>query len=104
MEKTKKHWWSQLYTEDWIIVFAAAIILVLAILVPSVMPKMPKTLAESKSWLDAGYMFLFLLAVTYLTSFVLRKPVKGVFLSFLTIYILALLSNVVASIPAVKET
>ena len=31
MEKTKKHWWSQLYTEDWIIVFAAAIILVLAI-------------------------------------------------------------------------
>lgn len=104
MEKTKKHWWSQLYTEDWIIVFAAAIILVLAILVPSVMPKMPKTLAESKSWLDAGYMFLFLLAVTYLTSFVLRKPVKGVFLSFLTIFILALLSSVVASIPAVKET
>jgi uncharacterized integral membrane protein (TIGR00698 family) len=35
---------------------------------------------------------------------VLRKPVKGVFLSFLTIFILALLSSVVASIPAVKET
>jgi hypothetical protein len=85
MEKTKKHWWSQLYTEDWIIVFAAAIILVLAILIPSVMPKMPKTLAESKSWLDAGYMFLFLLAVTYLTSLCCAR-VKGVFLSFDNFY------------------
>jgi hypothetical protein len=85
MEKTKKHWWSQLYTEDWIIVFAAAIILVLAILIPSVMPKMPKTLAESKSWLDAGYMFLF--CWQYLPDFFrAAQAVKGVFLSFLTIF------------------
>ncbi len=48
-------------------------------------------------------MFLFLLLVTYLTSAVLKKPLKGIFLSFLFIYALALGSNVLASIPAIKE-
>jgi uncharacterized integral membrane protein (TIGR00698 family) len=103
-KETKQPWWKQFMTEDWIIVIAAAIILALAVIVPAIMPRMPKTLFTSKEWLDAGYMFVFLMLVTYLTSFIMKKPLKGLFLSFLAIYVLALLSNVVAAIPAVKST
>ncbi|MCZ2416515.1 MAG: putative sulfate exporter family transporter [Burkholderiales bacterium] len=102
MKETKQPWWKKILTEDWITVIAATIILLLAVIVPAVMPVMPKNLGTGKEWLDAGYMFLFLLLVTYLTSFILKKPLKGIFLSFLAIYILALLSNVVAAIPAIK--
>lgn len=104
MKETKRIWWKQFMTEDWIIVIAATIILALTVIIPAVMPKMPKTLFTAKEWLDAGYMFVFLLLVTYLTSITLKKPLKGIFFSFLIIYLLALLSNVVASIPAVKST
>lgn len=103
MKTNQKNWKVKLLTEDWIVVLAASLILLLAIVVPAVMPKMPKTLLTTKAWLDAGYMFLFLLLVTYLTSAVLKKPLKGIFLSFLFIYALALGSNVLASIPAIKE-
>jgi len=104
MKETKQSRWKKILTEDWITVFAATIILLLAVIVPAIMPVMPKTLETGKEWLDAGYMFVFLLLVTYLTSFILNKPLKGIFLSFLAIYLLALLSNVIASIPAVKST
>ena len=104
MKETKKPWWIKILTEDWITVIAATIILLLAVIVPAIMPVMPKTLGTGKEWLDAGYMFIFLLLVVYLTSLILNKPLKGIFLSFLAIYLLALLSNVIASIPAVKST
>ncbi|HPJ82299.1 MAG: putative sulfate exporter family transporter [Bacteroidales bacterium] len=104
MKETKKPWWKKILTEDWITVIAATIILLLAVIVPAIMPVMPKTLGTGKEWLDAGYMFIFLLLVVYLTSLILNKPLKGIFLSFLAIYLLALLSNVIASIPAVKST
>jgi uncharacterized integral membrane protein (TIGR00698 family) len=103
-KETKQPWWKQFMTEDWIIVIAATIILALAVIVPAIMPRMPKTLFTTKEWLVAGYMFVFLMLVTYLTSFILKKPLKGLFLSFLAIYLLALLSNVIAAIPAVKST
>ncbi len=69
-KETKQPWWKQFMTEDWIIVIAASIILALAVIVPAIMPRMPKTLFTSKEWLDAGYMFVFLMLVTYLTSFI----------------------------------
>ena len=73
MKETKQPWWKKILTEDWITVIAATIILLLAVIVPAVMPVMPKNLGTGKEWLDAGYMFLFLLLVTYLTSFILKS-------------------------------
>ncbi len=104
MEKTKKHWWSRYHTEDWIIVFTGIIILALAVIFPSYIPKMPKVIENTSSLLNAGYMFLFLLAITYFVNFILNRPLKGIFLSLLSIFALAWLSNLIASIPFIKET
>ncbi|WP_295937668.1 putative sulfate exporter family transporter [uncultured Alistipes sp.] len=98
-----KKWIEQFRVEDWIVVFAGAMILILALLFPAYMPSMPKSLGNGASWLDAGYMFVFLLALTYLCQRALRRPVKGIFLSLAAIFGISLLAQAVAAIPVLKE-
>ena len=98
-----KKWLRQFSSEDWIIVFAGALILLLAGFFPEWMPVMPKTLDSLSDWLSAGYMFLFVLVLTYATSAVLDRPLKWIFPSLTVIFALTLLSQFIASIPIVKE-
>lgn len=98
-----KKWLRQFSSEDWIIVFAGALILLLAGFFPEWMPVMPKTLDSLSDWLSAGYMFLFVLILTYATSAVLGRPLKWIFPSLTVIFALTLLSQFIASIPIVKE-
>ncbi|MBP3425933.1 MAG: putative sulfate exporter family transporter [Rikenellaceae bacterium] len=93
----------KLLTEDWVIVLAGMAILLLAVIFPEWMPAMPKTLGTLENWLDAAYMFGFVLVMTYATSLLLHRPVKGVFLSLLMIFALTLAAQAVAAIPAVKS-
>lgn len=92
-----------LKNEDWVIVYAGAIILLLATLFPEFMPSMPKKLEAAADWSKAGVMFLSILAITYLCQAVLRRQMKGIFLSLLTIFTLSLGAQVVANIPIIKE-
>ena len=64
---------------------------------------MPKTLDSLSDWLSVGYMFLFVLILTYATSAVLGRPLKWIFPSLTVIFALTLLSQFIASIPIVKE-
>ena len=98
-----KKWIKQFASEDWIIVFAGALVLALAVTFPDVMPSMPKTLSTGADWLSAGYMFLFVLLLTYVTSAVMRRPLKWIFPSLLVIFSLTLVAQIIASIPVVKE-
>lgn len=92
-----------LKNEDWVIVYAGAIILLLAVLFPEAMPSMPKKLADSASWIKAATMFVSILGLTYLCQAVLRRPLKGIFCSLLVIFALSLGAQVVANIPIIKE-
>lgn len=98
-----KKWLKQFGSEDWIIVFAGAAILALAAIFPHSMPSIPKTLTSLSDWLSAGYMFLFVLVLTYVTSALLGKPLKWIFPSLLVIFGLTLCAQMIANIPAVKE-
>lgn len=99
----KKKLLEQFKTEDWIIVFAGIAILLLTALFPRFMPVMPHSLTDARSWINAGYMFLFLIMLTYLTSLILKRPIKGVFVSFLAIFVIAQCSQLVAALPLAKE-
>lgn len=98
-----KKWLEQFSSEDWIIVFAGAVILTLACIFPAWMPSMPSSLDTASDWLSAGYMFLFVLVLTLVTSAVLGRPLKWIFPSLLVIFALTLCAQLIASIPAVKE-
>lgn len=92
-----------LKNEDWVIVYAGAIILLLATLFPEFMPSIPKKLEAAADWNKAGVMFVSILGLTYLCQAVLRRQMKGIFLSLLTIFVLSLGAQVVANIPLIKE-
>ena len=96
----------KLTTEDWIVVFAGAIILVLASVFPDSMPRMPKGLASTSDWISAGYMFLFVYVLTVLTSLIMGKKGKDIvwiFPSLLVIFSLTLCAQLLANIPAIKK-
>ncbi|MDD4820147.1 MAG: putative sulfate exporter family transporter [Flavobacteriales bacterium] len=99
----KKNLFSQLKTEDWVIVAAGAIILTLSGLFPQYMPTMPKTLSTSEQWYQAGWMFIYLLMITLLTNAALGKKLRGTTLSLFVIFALALCANVISSDSFVKE-
>lgn len=92
-----------LKNEDWVIVYAGAVILLLATLFPEFMPSMPKRLEAAADWGKAVTMFLSILGITYICQAVLRRQMKGIFLSLLTIFALSLGAQVVANIPIIKE-
>ena len=98
-----KRWLKQFSSEDWIIVFAGAVILALACIFPYWMPEMPKTLASASDWLSAGYMLLFVYVLTVVTSAVLGRPLKMIFPSLLVIFGLTVCAQLIANIPAVRE-
>ncbi len=101
-----KKWLKQFTSEDWIIVFAGAIILALAAIFPSAMPKMPKSLMTGADWLSAGYMFLFIYLLTVITSLCLGKRSKDIVFilpSLLVIFALTVCAQLIANIPVVKE-
>jgi uncharacterized integral membrane protein (TIGR00698 family) len=97
-----KTWLKQFASEDWIIVFAGAVILALVAIFPGAMPKLPSKLTALTDWVDAGYMFLFVLILTYVCSAIMGKPLKGIFISLLFIFALTLLSNLLASLKPFK--
>ena len=92
-----------LKNEDWVIVYAGAVVLLLATLFPEYMPTMPKELGSAASWLKAATMFASILGLTYLCQAVLRRKMVGIFLSLFVIFTLSLGAQVVANIPIIKE-
>ena len=97
-----KQWIKQFTTEDWIIVFVGAVVLALACIFPQVMPTMPKSLTTSTDWVNAVYMFGFVLLMTYVTLAALRKPLKGTFASLLFIFAITVLAQITANISIIK--
>ena len=100
---TKNGFIKQLRSEDWVIVFAGLAILLLAIVFPEAMPIMPKQLTSTEGVMNAIYMFVFLTAITFITSISLKRSVKGVIGAMLVIFILALIAQLVANIPICKK-
>lgn len=97
-----KQWIKQFTTEDWIIVFVGAVVLALACIFPKAMPTMPKSLTTSTDWVNAVYMFGFVLLMTYVTLAALRKPLKGTFASLLFIFAITVLAQITANISIIK--
>ncbi len=93
--------------EEWLIVVLGFIVLFLIVVAPSLMNHFKMldvtSLATASGWINTGITFLFLLAIIYAAAAVSRKPVKGIFASFLLIFILTMLAQLCASIPFCKK-
>ena len=93
--------------EEWLIVMLGFVILAFIALFPEMMSNIKmlnvKTLDTATGWLNAAYTFVFLFLVILISALAMKKPVKGIFLSFLVIFVLTMLAQLCASIPFCKE-
>ena len=93
--------------EEWLIVLIGFVILALIAIFPEFMNniKMLKvsTLDTTAGWLNTAYTFVFLFIIILISALAMKKPAKGIFLSFLVIFILTMLAQLCASIPFCKE-
>ena len=85
--------------------FLSIPLLTLAILssrLPGGGPKIPETLITAEAWLNIGAFFLIALALLFVGNKVLGRPMKGLLLSFIVIFAIAVLAQWVAKLEAVK--
>ena len=74
----------------------------LSSLLPGGGPKIPETLIAADAWLNIGTFFLIALVLLFVGNRVLGRPMKGLLLSFIVIFAIAVLAQWVAKLEAVK--
>lgn len=92
----------KLRTEDWVTVWVSVPLLLLAICIPQQLPRVPATLVGAAAWCDIALLFVICLAVLYIGSLLLRRPLKGLLPSFVVVFAVSLVAQVVAKIPQVS--
>ena len=93
--------------EEWLIVLLGFVILALVAIFPEFMNNIKmlnvKTLDTATGWLNAAYTFVFLFLIILISTLVMKRPTKGLLLSFTIIFVLTMLAQLCASIPFCKE-
>ncbi len=101
-----KSFFKQFLVEDWVTTLLAIPILILcgcAYYLPGGGPKVPSTLLTQSAWLNIGYLFLIALVALYIGNRLLSRPIRGLFWSFVVIFAVSMLAQVVANIPFIKH-
>ncbi len=102
-----KNFFKPILVEDWVVTLLAIPLLILAGLageyptIKSVIA-IPSTLATADAWIGVGTLFLIALVVLYIGNRLLSRPLKGLFWSFVVVFALSLLAQLIAKIPSVK--
>lgn len=92
----------QFKTEDWVVTLVGALLLVAAIFIPDLLPRIPKSLTTADNWLNAAYLYVIVAIALYLGMFLLKRPIKKLLPSLTAVFLVSLLAQVVASIPKVS--
>ena len=74
----------------------------LASLLPGGGPKIPETLITAEAWLNIGAFFLIALVLLFVGNKVLGRPMRGLLVSFIAIFAIAVLAQWVAKLEVVK--
>ena len=98
-----KKWLEQFRVEDWVTVWMAIPLLLLAIFFPKEIPSVPSTLVGEVAWYNIGVLFLIVLVVLYVGCTLMRRPLRGMLPSLVVVFAISLLAQVVAKIPVVKS-
>ena len=93
--------------EDWVVTLLSIPILLLcgfAYYLPEGGPKVPSTLLTQSAWAHIGFLFLIALVVLYIGNKLLSRPTKGLFWSFVVLFAVSILAQVVANVPFIKRS
>ena len=100
-----KKFLQQFKTEDWVVTFLSIPLLILAGCA-SLMnggPKIPTDLTTAKAWIDIAALFVIAIVILYAGNRLLSRPMKGLFWSFVVIFIIAALAMWIGSNHYIKS-
>ena len=95
----------KLLVEDWVVVIVSIPLLLIAALadmLPAGGPKVPSTLATAEAWSNIGVLFVIALVVLFIGNKMLSRPLRGLLVSFIVVFTVALLAQWVAKIETIK--
>ena len=92
----------KLRVEDWVAVWMSIPLLLLAALIPNLIPNVPSTLVGEVAWYNIALLFVIVLVVLYVGCMLMKRSLKGLFPSLVAVFAISLLAQVVAKIPAVS--
>ena len=91
-------------TEDWVVTFLSIPLLAIALLASSLNggPKIPDTLITLEAWKSIGQFFIIALILLFVGNRLLSRPMRGLLVSFIVIFAIAVLAQWVAKLEWVK--
>lgn len=91
-------------TEDWVVTFLSIPLLIIAIFASEIGggPKIPEILTTGEAWMNIGIFFVIALVLLYVGNLLLKRPMKGLLLSFIVIFAIAILAQWIAKIETIK--
>lgn len=91
-------------TEDWVVTFLSIPLLIIAFFASELGggPKIPEVLTTGEAWMNIGIFFVIAFVILCIGNLLLKRPMKGVLLSFIVIFAIAVLAQWIAKIEAVK--
>ena len=91
-------------TEDWVVTLLSIPLLIIAFFASELGggPKIPETLTTPEAWMNIGVFFVIALILLYIGNRLLNRPLKGLLVSFIVIFAIAVLAQWIAKIEMVK--
>ena len=91
-------------TEDWVVTFLSIPLLIIALFASDINggPKIPETLITLDAWRNIGEFFIIALVLLFVGNRLLGRPMRGLLVSFIVIFAIAVLAQWVAKLEWVK--
>lgn len=91
-------------TEDWVVTFLSIPLLIIALFAGHLNggPKIPETLITLDAWKNIGIFFIIALTILFVGNRLLGRPMRGLLVSFIVIFTIAVLAQWVAKLEVVK--
>ena len=91
-------------TEDWVVTFLSIPLLIIALFASDLNggPKIPETLITLDAWKNIGIFFIIALTILFVGNRLLGRPMRGLLVSFIVIFAIAVLAQWVAKLEVVK--
>ena len=91
-------------TEDWVVTFLSIPLLAIALFASYLNggPKIPDTLITLEAWKNIGQFFIIALILLFVGNRVLGRPMRGLLVSFIVIFAIAVVAQWVAKLEVVK--
>lgn len=99
-----KNFWNKLLIEDWVVVMLSVPLLLLCAFGQYLPPiSIPTNMLEADAWGKIAMLFVIAIVILFAGNKLLSRPMKGMFLSFIVVFVIAALAMWIGSTKYIKS-